>query len=108
MPVKRTLEVRSQKSILHVHAWSQALLGNPTQDKRLVGSLLGVLTEHNYPTSVENPVDVIVATVHVERMLSQRTCTDLHDPPCAACSPSASMAVVLRPKTLRFPSANDC
>ena len=65
MPVKRTLEVRSQKSILHVHAWSQALLRNPTQDKRLVGSLLGVLTEHNYPTSVENPVDVIVATIAV-------------------------------------------
>ncbi len=77
--VKGALQVRGQEPVLHVHAGSQALLGHPAQDERLVGGLLGVLAEHDDPTGVEHPVDVIVAAMHVERVLGQRSRAHLYD-----------------------------
>ena len=77
--IEGPLEVRGQKPILYVHTGGQALLRHPTQDERLVRCLLGVLAEHDDPTGIENPVDIIVAAVHVERVLGQRACAHLHD-----------------------------
>ena len=71
--------MRGQKPILYVHPGGQALLRHPPQNERLVRGLLGVLTEHDDPPGIENPVDIIVAAVHVERVLGQRACAHLHD-----------------------------
>ena len=77
--VERPLEVRREEAVLDVHARRQAELGHPPQDQRLVGGLLGVLAEDDDPAGVERAVDVVVAAVHVERVLGQRAGRDLED-----------------------------
>ncbi len=78
MAIKSPLKVRRQKPILHVHTWGQTLFCNPPQDERLVGSLLSILSEDDDPPGVENPVNIIMATMHIKRVLGQRPCTNLH------------------------------
>ena len=57
----------------------QAQLGDAPQDQRLVGGLLGVLAEDDDPAGIERAVDVVVAAVHVERVLGQRARADFED-----------------------------
>ena len=62
-----------------VHAGRQAQFGHAPQDERLVGGLLRVFAEQDDPSGVERAVDVVVAAVHVERVLGQRPGDDLQD-----------------------------
>ena len=55
----------------------EAELGDPPQDERLVGRLLGVLAEDDDPAGVERAVDIVVAAVDVERVLGERARADL-------------------------------
>ena len=72
VPVEGPLQVRRQESVLHVHSRSETQLGHATDDQRLVGRLLGVLGEQDDPPDIECAVYVIVAAMHIQRMLGQR------------------------------------
>jgi hypothetical protein len=67
----------SKKAVLAVHAGRQAQFGHAPQDERLVGGLLSVFAEQNDPSRVERAVDIVVAAVHVKRVLGQRPSDDL-------------------------------
>ena len=75
--VEGPLKVRCQEPVLDVHARGQAEFVHLAQDQRLVGCLLGILGEQDGPADVERPVDVVVAAVHVQRMLGERACHHL-------------------------------
>ena len=77
--VEGPLEVGGEEAVLHVHPGVQGLLGDLAQDDRLIGGLLGVLGEQDDPTRVERRVDVVVATVDVERVFRERSCRHLDD-----------------------------
>ena len=70
--VEGALEVRREEAVHHVHARSQTELGDAAQDQRLVGGLLRVLAEHDDPARIERAVHVVVAAVHVQRVLGER------------------------------------
>ena len=72
MLVESPLQVARQKAIHNVHARRQALLRHATQNQRLVGGLLRVLAEQHDPARVECTINIVVAAVHVQRMLRQR------------------------------------
>ena len=75
--VERSLEMRGEEAVLDVHPGREAELGHAAQDERLVGGLLRVLAEHHDPAGVERAVDVVMAAVHVQRVLGQRARGDL-------------------------------
>jgi hypothetical protein len=75
--VERALEVGGQEAVLHVHAGRQAQLGHPPEDQRLIGGLLGILAEDDDPARVERPIHIVVAAMHVQRVLGQRPRADL-------------------------------
>ena len=77
MLIKSALQVRGQESVLHVHSRSQAKLGHAPQNQRLVGSLLRVFAKQNDPSGIQRAVHVVVAAVHVQRVLGQRARADL-------------------------------
>ena len=77
MLVERALQVRRQKAVHDVHARRQAQLGHAAQNQRLVGGLLRVLAEQHDPAGIQRAIDIVVAAVHVKRMLGQRTRTHL-------------------------------
>ena len=68
--------MRGEKAVHDVHARRQTELGDAPEDERLVGSLLRVLAENDDPAGVERAVHVVVAAVHVQRVLGQRACRD--------------------------------
>ena len=45
----------------------------------MVGGLLRVLGEHDDPTGIERPINIVVAAVHVEGMLGHSPCHDLQN-----------------------------
>ena len=49
----------------------RAQLGDPPENQRLVGRLLGVLAERDDPARIERTVHVVMTAVHVEGMLGQ-------------------------------------
>ncbi len=69
---ERALEVRRQEAVLGVDAGHQRELRHAADDQRLVRSLLRVLRKQHDPARVEHRVDVVVAAVHVQRVLGQR------------------------------------
>ena len=79
MAVEGPLKVRRQEAVLHVHPGREAELGDAAQDECLIGRLLRVLAEEDDPADVERPVDVVVAAVHVQRVLGEGPRHHLHD-----------------------------
>ncbi len=74
MLVERALQVARQKAIHDVHARRQAQLRHATQNQRLVGGLLRVLAEQHDPARIQRTINIVVAAMHVQRMLGQRAC----------------------------------
>src|SRR5437762_25662 len=50
--VKRPLEMGREEAVHHVHSGRETQLGDTPQDQRLVGGLLGVLSEDDDPARV--------------------------------------------------------
>ncbi len=74
--VEGALEVAGEEAVHDVHARRERELGDAAQDERLVGGLLRVLAEEHDPAGVERAIDVVVAAVHVQRVLGQRARAD--------------------------------
>src|ERR1700674_4480426 len=64
--------MRREKSVLHVHSWSQAQFRHAPQNQRLVGGLLSILAEQNDPSGIERAINVVMSAVDVQRVLRQR------------------------------------
>src|SRR5215471_7326125 len=79
MLVERPLKMGGKKTVLHVHPGRQAQFRNSPQDERLVGSLLRVLSEKDDPARVQRAIDVVMPTVHVQCMFSQRAGSNLQN-----------------------------
>ena len=73
MLVEGALQVRGQKAVHDVHARRKREFGHTAQNQRLVSSLLRVLAEKHDPAGIERAINVVVATVHVQGVLGQRT-----------------------------------
>ena len=63
--------MRGQETVLDVHPRGQAQLGHAPQNQRLVGGLLRVFAENDNPARVQRAINVVVAAVHVQRMLGK-------------------------------------
>ena len=72
--IKRALEVRGQKTVLHVHSRRQAELGDTAQDQGLVGGLLRILCKDDDPAGIEGAINVVMAAVYIEGVFGQRPC----------------------------------
>jgi hypothetical protein len=70
--VERPLDVGGQEAVHDVHARCEAQLGHAAENQRLVGRLLSVLAEEHDPAGVERSINIVVAAMHVERVLGQR------------------------------------
>ena len=69
--------MRREETVHHVHSRRETELGDAAQDQRLVGGLLRVLTEHDDPARVERAIHVVMAAMHIQRVLRQRPRADL-------------------------------
>jgi hypothetical protein len=70
------LRVRRQHAVLDVHARVERQLVDFAHDDRLIRGLLGVLAHHHRPAGVERGIKVVVAAMHVQRVLGQRARAD--------------------------------
>ena len=70
--IEGPLEMGREEAVHDVHAGGQTELGDPAENERLVGGLLGVFAEDDDPPCVEGAVHVVVPAVDVQGMLGQR------------------------------------
>ena len=64
--------MRGEHAVLNIHARVERQLIGLAQDHRLVRSLLGIAPHQHRPACVHGSIKIIVAAVHVERMLRER------------------------------------
>src|ERR1700688_2668584 len=69
--IEGALEMRSEKSVLHVHSWSQAEFRHAPQNERLIGRLLSVFAEQNDPPGIERAINIVVSAVDVQGLLRE-------------------------------------
>ena len=64
--------MRGEHAVLNIHAGIERQLISLAQDHRLVRSLLGIAPHQHRPACVHGGIKIIVAAVHVERVLRER------------------------------------
>src|ERR1700730_17809332 len=77
--VEGALQMRSEKSVLHVHSGSQAQFRHAPQNERLVGRLLRVFAEQNDPPGIECAINVVVSAVDVQGVLRESASSHLQN-----------------------------
>ncbi len=56
MPIKCSLQMRGEKSVLDIHSGRQAQFCHTAEDQRLIGGLLRVLAKQNDPAGIQRAI----------------------------------------------------